>query len=384
MYLLQDDRIRPSASASSVVLAALLIALTGCASELSPEEIADLEAEGPYVGEGEVASTTQALTGVPASTGYLWANDSARETPYQPAASYSFNSEGEANTVDRQQEHGAGRYRVFMEGLSAPGNVQVTAYGNNAHRCNLRSAAVNSNGGVRFDVNCFTAQGVPVNSQFVVFYNNTGETNGELSMASVSASAGISDFANVWTAIKRSTGRYRIFVQGAINQTSGVPFATARGSNPSFCHPSQVAIDLDYGTWFVDVDCFNMEGQRADTPFQFTYMTIPNFTQIESAVALSESTSDNFPGGHYSSTNSRRVVHFDYTDPTSLDVGVFWTGVSTQTTSLVSAFTSSAVSCKPRIWDPTSGDHFSTSVVCHNVLGEARKVRVSNGFFGVP
>jgi hypothetical protein len=381
MNVFQVNRIRPSASAPSVARAALLLALTGCASELTPEEIADFEDQGPYVGDDEVASTAQALAGVPASTGYIWANDATRTTPYEPFGAWSFNSEGEDNIVDKQEANGVGRYRVEMKGLTAPGNVQVTAYGPGAARCNLRSLATNANGGIRFDVNCFTAGGIHTDSMFVAFYNNTGDTSGKLAMASVSSTAEVSDIANILTATRLNTGHYRIFMPRTIG--TGVPFATARTTLGSFCHPSRHGVDLEDGIKeFADIRCFNSSGNPTNVAFQFTYMSKPNFTQIESALSVSESTSDNLPGGYYSSTDSFRVVNFDYTDPTSLNVGVFWTGVTTQTTSLVNAYSTSAVFCKPSGWFGT--DHYTTSVLCHDVTGAARKARVTNAFFGVP
>lgn len=365
---------------------AVLLALAGCTSELTPEEMAELDARGPYVDEAnddEVASTTLALTGVAASTGFVWANKPSEMNPYAPNAGFSFNSAGKENRITKLHDNGVGRYRVDMPGLTAPGNVQVTAYGSNRNRCNLRSAPTNSVSGVSFEVACYTHDGIAADNVFVAFFNNTGDTTNGVSMASVSTTGEVSQIANVLTATRRSTGSYRIFMPNT--GWDGVPFATARSTNGSFCHPSFTGLHItehDGIMQATDIRCFNVEGEPANVSFHFTQMRRQTFSKLQNANGLSASTNDNAPGSFYSSTGSLRVSHFDYIDPASLNVTFFDPRTVSQSTSLVAAFTTEPVSCKPAIWFP--GSNFVTSVVCHDVSGAARKVRVGNAIFGVP
>jgi hypothetical protein len=391
MLMLKTRKVRSRVSRSMAFVTALL-AVAGCASEVLTQEEADLlEAQGPYVEDtvdGEVQSTTQALSGVPAGTGYVWGSGATTTTPYVPFSNFSFNSAGRDNVITKLTAS-AGRYRIEMPGLFAPGNVQVMAYGNNTNRCNLRSEAINRNGAVRFEVACFTHDGMATDSQFVAFFNNTGDSTGKLAMASVGTTGLISNMAKVTRVDHLANGTYRVRLASTVG--GGAPFVTARSTGANFCNPksdTQLLEDVGgilVGTHVVEVRCFDLHGVTTNTSFQFTYMDQPSFSGgLITANARSTSINDSRPLGFYSNTSSDREVFFDHTPFVNMSVNFFTPGINSRSMSLVNAVSSEAVFCRSA-WSTrsnASGFDVVTDVRCNDINGVKRGLSISNAIFG--
>jgi hypothetical protein len=113
--------------------------------------------------------------------GNVWAHD-VSSTNYVPSTWYQYNSKGETNTAGNYSPASGGSYWVKFPGLNAWGadsgwgqpissTALVTAYGRGAEYCKL-SNWHNTTGGSLVNINCFTASGVPVNTQFVAAFMN--------------------------------------------------------------------------------------------------------------------------------------------------------------------------------------------------------------------
>jgi hypothetical protein len=109
-----------------------------------------------------------------AGFGFVWANDHdvAPLTPYTPAATFQYNSSGRTNTVIHYYP---GYYEVRMPGVMGPardGNVQVTAYGNDAAYCKVKRWDRRSSSDASILVTCFDEHGAPADSRFTVLYHD--------------------------------------------------------------------------------------------------------------------------------------------------------------------------------------------------------------------
>ena len=107
------------------------------------------------------------LTGQSTSqNAYFWA-DQPTAASYTPAATWSFNSSGGANTVVR---NATGSYSVTLPGMTlAGGNVQVTSYGSDGSRCFTTGWGSGSTG-TSIGVHCVNAGGVAVDHYFNLQY----------------------------------------------------------------------------------------------------------------------------------------------------------------------------------------------------------------------
>jgi hypothetical protein len=98
---------------------------------------------------------------------YAWANNSTSAS-YTPSALYSDNPSGGGITATRS---GVGQYDMTWTGAGAElldgADVQVTAYGGGTAQCK-----VDGWGGDSVGVHCFTPGGVPIDSQYTIFYGS--------------------------------------------------------------------------------------------------------------------------------------------------------------------------------------------------------------------
>lgn len=96
---------------------------------------------------------------------YVWAGDMTGKNA--PAAGYSYNAVGKANTVKKT---GTGVYEVKLEGVATPGgHAVVQSYGPGAGYC--KAVRWNAAGADQMvNVACFNGAGAPTDSQFTVAF----------------------------------------------------------------------------------------------------------------------------------------------------------------------------------------------------------------------
>ncbi|WP_437851613.1 hypothetical protein [Sorangium sp. So ce363] len=252
----------------ALLLGSLVVGITGAGCAVA------YEAE-----EGEVGDAQQAF--VSHAWAYAWAHQATGS--FTASSSYSRNSSGDAsgqgvnNTVTQL---GAGQYRVrFPDVGAAPGgHVQVTAYGAGAERCKVNSW-VRSGDDVDVHVNCFTAGGAPVDTQFSVAYVHKSGT-------------GSSDEAYVWannpTASAYTPAATYQFNSSGVNNTiarEGVgyyavtlPGQTAGGATVEVTAYGPGSDHCKVGSWgqsgddaVVRVRCFDSSGAPSDSQFTLNF-----------------------------------------------------------------------------------------------------------------
>lgn len=105
---------------------------------------------------------------------YFWAHDPTAAGPYQPFASYAYDSTGVPSQVERT---GTGTYIVYLNALSDlypdhydDGHLQVTAYSMDPVHCGIR--VIGDENPTPLGVHCYDASGDPVDSRFTVSYSH--------------------------------------------------------------------------------------------------------------------------------------------------------------------------------------------------------------------
>lgn len=108
--------------------------------------------------------------------GFVWANQPGNMNFYTPPRSYQHTSAGRHLNV-RVKKESLGRYRVEIPfGLSAGGNVQVTAYGPGSQYCNVGSwFSTSSTNFIDVRVFCFNRNGQPADSMFSALFQRVDE-----------------------------------------------------------------------------------------------------------------------------------------------------------------------------------------------------------------
>lgn len=264
-------------------LAGATLALTGCLVEadLAESDMHDSDEEWALLAAGDLDDgfQTQYVSRVWA---FAWAQQSTGT--FVASSSYSRNSSGDFfgqgvnNTIEQT---GTGQYRVHFPGIGVfmGGNVQVTAYGSSSHRCKVQSWSMSGAGGINAYVNCFTAAGAPVNTQFSIAYvrkSGTGATSEAYLWANEPESASYTPSASyqfnssgAQNSISRTgEGVYAVTLP---NQTaaSGTVEVTAHGAGSDYC---KVASWTQSGAGvIVNVRCFDATGSPSDSRFTLNF-----------------------------------------------------------------------------------------------------------------
>ncbi len=246
---------------------------------------------GVAVLAGAVVLTAAAVTGlaVPAAnaavigSAYVWANDSTSSS-YTPSAPYQYNSTGGTNTATRQ---GTGQYTVNLPGLGGSnGTVLVTAYGSTSSYCKVVRWARNAFASsiMQVFVNCFTADGVPADSQYTMSYTNrlglvhawawADDPTSARYTPNPNYQANSTGTANYIT--HNDVGVYTVHVPVSDTQTFfGHAEATAYGSGAERCGVPQTVWSFEPEI-FVQVNCFTPAGAPVDTKFTVTFVRTGN------------------------------------------------------------------------------------------------------------
>jgi hypothetical protein len=223
----------------------------------------------------------------PGPYAHLWAQYGDRD--HTAPAFYSKNSAGQTNTIDWTA---TGQYTVTLNGLnSSGGNVQVTAYGTDAHHCKVSSwSRVGDDTVVR--VRCYDSAGAAANSRFTLRYVTTAM-----------GVSGRSDLAYAWANDFLATSEYVAHTSYQFNSLPGQPFITVKrtgvgnyslklpgmpligttalvsayGDGAQYCRTKgwggSVTAAAGHGaSSTLEVNCFNAQGNPADAQFTAAYL----------------------------------------------------------------------------------------------------------------
>ena len=225
----------------------------------------------------------------PAPYAHLWTQYGDRD--HTAPAFHSKNSAGQTNHIDWTA---AGQYTITLNGLnSSAGHVQVSAYGTDAHHCNVSSWSQSADDTV-VRVRCYDSAGTLANSRFALRYVTTGM-----------GFSGRSDLAYAWannatsssytphssyrfnslpgepaiTATRSGVGKYALTLPGMplIGTTALV---TAYGGSSNYCHTkgwagSETSAAGDGASSTLEVSCFNAQGNPVDSQFTAAYVHVP-------------------------------------------------------------------------------------------------------------
>lgn len=255
------------------------------------------------LGEG-VGVEKAAFAPVQGDVGFVQSNITTGTGPITADASFSFNSSGATNTLNR---FGVGQYRVDMPNLGATvgGHVQVTGVGNGDKHCKV--GGWGSNGStLQISVNCFSNTGAAVDSFFMLNYLRRSDTPGADTayVWAFNPSSASYDAASLYS--WNSTGGANTITHSPGSNTYAVSLAgqdlsrgtvevTAYGSGNAYCKV------VGWGGASVSVACFSPTGAPVESLFTLLFSTkSPNGTPSSSyAWADQQSASSYHPSATY-------------------------------------------------------------------------------------
>lgn len=210
--------------------------------------------------------------------GYVWANNPTAAS-YNPSATYSYNSAGQKNTIQRT---GTGQYYVTFPGISVNGGMaEVTAYGGSSEYCKIGYWGSNV-----VQVNCYANGGVPADAMFTLNFTDQSPistasyqyawANDPYSASYTPASgyqkgaiASCLPDAGTVTIQRQSTGNY-LAILPKISPVGSNVKVSAYGGGGETCKVVGWWGNGSAGTQ-VNVTCFDPYGNPADTYFDLVY-----------------------------------------------------------------------------------------------------------------
>ncbi len=291
-----------------------------------------------------------------ASVAYVWGNN-ATAANYTPSSSYA---KGAGNI----RRTAVGRYTWAVPGgeVSGKGNVQVSAYGNNANHCQVVSW------GGSVNVACFNQAGAPVDSQFTALALNGGSASNVAyvwannpTAASYTPSGAYAYSPGATPRITRSgTGTYRVQLANSMVTSGATIMVTAYGSTPAHCRI------VSWGGGAANVKCLNMAGQPVDSRYSLLVVRGSTNPAWDFVWANNATSASYAPSGSYLYTAGgtpriRRSAVGRYT--VDLPAG---TSGNVQ----VTAYGNEGVTCHPVNWGPRN-----LNVACFDAAGRAKDSR---------
>lgn len=242
--------------------------------------------------DGDFAIFYQTRTGAPASgtVAFLWGNLPTTAS-YTPSPFYSYNSTGGTNTVTR---NGTGNYFAYLPGITKTGgNVQVTAYGGSAARCEVVDWYHNFSG-TNVSVLCVNASGTPTDGEFdLSFTENATEAVGTNTSLGGYVWANQPTLGGSYTPVHpynynnvstkkltvQNTGGGQSFLNMSVPQgtlfSSILGMVTAYGSAGEFCGSSELGYfgTAKHETLTLFVDCYDKNGNPLNAYYDGTLIT---------------------------------------------------------------------------------------------------------------
>ena len=204
--------------------------------------------------------------------GFSWVYDSTSDS-YEAVGLYQYNSRTGAINVVRS---GTGSYNVIFEDLENEGfnggNVQVSAYGNSYSYCTVVSWGDNA-----ASVNCYDADGNPIDSTFNVWYLKPASDMPDIAFAWANDQSSASYTPNglysynseggTVTATRSGVGQYAMAFAdfGNAAGNGGSVYVTAYGSNAR-CQA------VSWGVTSVAIECYDPAGAPVDTRYTVLWM----------------------------------------------------------------------------------------------------------------
>jgi len=335
----------------------------------------------------EVDSTQQAL--ISRVWAYAWTQNTTGT--FSASSTYTRSSAGDSTgqgVTTTVTQLATGQYQVNFPdiGTASGGNVQVTAYGSGSERCKVNSW-VNSGGDVNAYVNCFTAAGTAVNTQFSIAYvrkSGTGSTDEAYVWANNPTSSSYTpdttyqynSSGSTNTITRSGTGVYAVTLPGqtALGATVEV---TAYGTDSDYCK---------VGSWsqsgsntVVNVRCFDTSGAASDSKFTLNF---GRSTQINGGLSYSYAWANNATSSSYTPHLSyqKGYIAGDIGDVTTdITAGRSSTGhysvtlpgmTATGSNVQITAYGTGSEYCKVIGWS-ASGSATQVNVACYNASGSA-------------
>ena len=225
-----------------------------------------------------------------ADVAFVWA-DQPGAVSYTPNVNYSFNSIGGPNTITRASP---GNYTVILGDFQVNDtNVQVTAYGGGAARCQIAGWMGAFTDGAHVNVLCVNAANTPSDEFFSMTYalggvEGSGHAVGAFAWGNrPAAKAYIPNkrfqFSNISQAQFSNAQRFGGAVQGQyslnipnpgnLNFSSYLGMVTSYGSSGEYCDTG--GINVFTGEIDLDIICYDSAGRQVNTRYSATMMTIP-------------------------------------------------------------------------------------------------------------
>lgn len=223
-----------------------------------------------------------------ADIAFVWANQPTKAS-YKPDRHYSFNSIGGANKITRS---GPGNYTVILGDFGTDiTNVQVTAYGNVAARCQVAGWQYFSDG-AHVNVRCVKAANMPSDEYYTLSYTlggveGIGHLNGAFAWANSTYKENYTpekqfQFSNIsqgqhLTAqhLRKPEGQYSLTVPnpGNTNFQAYLGMVTSYGSNGEYCDAGGILVES--GSLQLESICYGASGFPVNTRYDGTLMVVP-------------------------------------------------------------------------------------------------------------
>ncbi len=309
---------------------------------------------------------------------FVW-NDRARGTGYANGY-YQFNSSLAANYVTNLS---TGKYRVDLPGLGvAGGTVHVSAYNGN-HYCKPQQWFPNGTT-MQVLVNCFAPSGAFTNGLFtILFYKQSGESsvNGAYLWADNPTAASYTpSTAYQWSSALRANtvnrtgpGVYQALLPG-LTSSGGTVLVTSYGSGSERCKiaswfPSNLGIA-------VNVSCFQVNGNPADTQFTLSFLTDP---LIGGAFAWADQpyVATYTPSAAYQHSSTGSTITVSRTSVGSYKINIPSQPPYNKTGAFVTAYGTTSEYCNIVNWLPSGANNFDTAidVACYDRYGSVVDTR---------
>ncbi|WP_432947711.1 S8 family peptidase [Kribbella sp. CA-253562] len=228
----------------------------------------------------------RALKAIAGSFGYLFAGNKSAPS-YTPDSLWSYNSKVRTNKVVREA---AGRYKLIFPSLAhSPGNVMVTAQGDDANFCNVRlwtkDLQVPEDQAVY--VNCYAPNGSPADTNFNATFTDTRSVGGATGTRAHAWVPGLHgkftppEPPHTPTSAYNSevfplsvshllVGYYSVKIPGVLGSFEGDIQVAAQGESPHHCSASPT-IGTSARDVTVMILCKSTSGQKVDSAFNLHY-----------------------------------------------------------------------------------------------------------------